>query len=129
MTMVHHLALNCRDRAAVEAFYSHFFGFRRARVFHAGQPNEFVMLRCGGTCLELFDGPPEGSGGEQPVGFKHLAFEIDDLDARHAALTAAGHQPGALIDCGALVPGLRICFLRDPDGNIVELLEGWSDEG
>jgi hypothetical protein len=27
-----------------------------------------------------------------------------------------------------VVPGLRIVFFRDPEGNIIELMEGYRDE-
>ena len=131
-TTVQHLALNCRDRLAQEAFYTRHFGFRRARVFMPGQPGEFVMLRLGAMCIELFGAAglptPEPGGGEQPVGFKHLAFEVADLDAALEALRADGVTPDQVIDAGAHVPGMRICFFRDPEGNILELMEGWQDE-
>jgi glyoxylase I family protein len=31
-----HVALNCRDIAAIERFYTRHFGFRRARVINLG---------------------------------------------------------------------------------------------
>ena len=83
MNAVQHLALNCRDRLAQEKFYTEHFGFKRARVFNPGQPGEFVMLRLGSMCLEFFGvDDKQSTGGEQTVGFKHLAFEVPDLDAR-----------------------------------------------
>jgi len=44
---VQHIALNCRDQVAQERFYGDLFGSERARVFNAGEPDEFVMLRLG----------------------------------------------------------------------------------
>jgi hypothetical protein len=26
------------------------------------------------------------------------------------------------------VPGLKVCFFNDPDGNAIELMEGWEDD-
>jgi glyoxylase I family protein len=124
-----HLAMNCRDRIAQERFYTRHFGFRRARVFHPGQENEFVMLRLGDCCIELFDSPDPGAeAGDQPVGFKHVAFEVDDLDATVAGLQADGVETGDIIDAGGMVGGLRVCFFQDPEGNTLELMEGWHDE-
>lgn len=129
MNAFHHLALNCRDKAASEAFYAKHFGFQRARVFHRDEPNEFVMLRLGHTCLELFSAKEtDAQAGPQPVGCAHFAFEVDDLDAVRSGLAADGVEVGEIIDCNALVPGLRICFFPDPDGNRVELMQGWTDE-
>ena len=131
MVSVQHIGFTCRDVAKQEAFYTKFLGFRRARVFFRGTPDEVVMLRLGSVCIELF--PPGGAdnsarGGEQAIGFKHLAFEVDNMDEKIKELKDAGFQMGEIIDCSELVPGLRICFFNDPDGNSVELMEKWSDE-
>ena len=32
------------------------------------------------------------------------------------------------VDMGAFVKGMRVCWLADPDGNIVELNQGYIDE-
>ena len=131
MNAMQHLAFNCKDRAAQERFYTKHLGFRRARVFNAGTPDEFVMLRLGGTCLELFQAkglPPSAQASEQPVGFKHLAFEVPDIEAKVGEIKAAGIQTPGIIDCSSVVPGLRICFFRDPEGNPIELMQGWSDD-
>lgn len=128
---VQHLALNCRDRIAQEKFYTKHFGSRRARVFNAGQPDEFVMLRLGDACLELFQADSsasDASGGEQRVGFKHLCFEVVDITETVAELKADGMETGPIIDCGHQVPGLKVCFLRDPEGNVIELMQGWQDD-
>jgi len=129
--MVQHMAFNCRDKGRQEEFYRKHFGFRRARVFNAGRPDEFVMLRLGQTCMELFPAPqpkPGARGGEQEVGFKHSCFQVPDIAAKAAELTADGIKTGAIIDCSHQVPGLKVCFLNDPEGNVVELMEGWQDE-
>jgi glyoxylase I family protein len=132
MKSIQHVAFNCRNVSASEAFYSKHFGFRRARVFNPGAPNEFVMLRLEATCIELFQGKGETvsteRGGEQAIGFKHLAFEVPDLEQALEKLRADGIEPEPIIDCGRDVPGLRICFFRDPDGNILELMQGWQDQ-
>ena len=131
MSATHHIALRCRDRKKQEAFYSKYLGFKRARVFNRGKPDEFVMLRLGSTCIELFQAGPDAAhakGGEQPIGFMHLAFEVPDIDKAVSRLHADGFKTDNIIDCSAMVPGLRICFFDDPDGNRLELIQGWSDE-
>jgi glyoxylase I family protein len=131
MPTLQHLALNCIDPKKQEAFYTKHLGFRRVRVFNAGQPNEFAMLRLGGACLEFFKSPvpdPRPAQGESPVGFKHLAIEVEDIEAKIAELNAAGIQTEKLIDCNAAAPGLRVCFFRDPEGNRLEIMENWTDD-
>ncbi|MHC4479674.1 MAG: VOC family protein [Planctomycetota bacterium] len=128
---VQHIGFNCRDKAAQERFYTEHFGFRRVRVLNAGQPDEFVMLRLGQLCMELFQaaaGGPEERAGEQKIGFKHLAFEVPDLAAKVAELKADGIETGPVVDCADLVLGLSVCFFDDPEGNVIELMAGWSDQ-
>jgi glyoxylase I family protein len=126
-----HIAYQCRDRLAQERFYARFFGFRRARVFAAGTEGEFVMLRRGNLWIELFAAapdaqPPQGSG--PASSYLHLALEVDDIERSVAELAGAGHEMGPIVDCGGVTPGLRICFFKDPEGNVIELMQGWRDE-
>ncbi|MGD2174823.1 MAG: VOC family protein [Candidatus Brocadiaceae bacterium] len=128
---VQHVALSCRSRVDQERFYSRHFGFERARVFKAGQPDEFVMLKLGDVRMELFqaeDTSPDDHGGPQKVGFKHMCFGVEDVAAKAAELEADGLEPGPVIDCSDQVPGLKVCFLRDPEQNVIELMEGWRDD-
>jgi glyoxylase I family protein len=132
MNAFNHIALNCRDLAAQEAFYSKHFGFKRSRTFHRGEPNEFFMLKLRSVRLELF--PTDRAktaameGGEQSVGFKHLAFDVPKLEPVLDGLRADGIEPDPIIDVGHIAPGFRIVFFRDPEGNILELMEGYRDE-
>jgi len=129
MAGVQHIAFNCRDREAQEAFYAKHFGFRRVRVFNTGTDGEFVMLRSGPTCLELFSAAAgQAGGGEQAVGFKHVALEVADVPAAVAALNADGIETERIIDCSSLAPGWRVCFFDDPEGNRLELIEGYQDD-
>ena len=131
MKSIQHIALNCTDIKKQENFYTTYFGFRRARVFNKGESNEFIMLRLGSTCIELFksnNSKPDVMGGEQQIGFKHLAFEVSDIEEIVQALHQGGIKTDEIVDCSSVVEGLRVCFFRDPDGNILELMEGYQDE-
>jgi glyoxylase I family protein len=129
---INHVALNCRNVAAQEAFFSKHFGFKRSRTFNAGKPNEFIMLRLGPVRLELFPTDfaktADQKGGEQAIGFKHLAFDVPKLDPSIDALRAAGIEADRVIDFNETIPGCRLAFFRDPEGNIIELMEGYRDE-
>lgn len=127
-----HIAINCWDLAAQEAFYMKIFGMKRSRTFNRGKPDEFFMLKLGAMRLELFHSDREKSAGmqgeEQPIGFKHLAFDVPKLEPVIEALRAEGIEPDKIINCDHVTPGLRIVFFRDPEGNILELMEGYKDE-
>jgi lactoylglutathione lyase len=64
---------------------------------------------------------PDG-GYELGTGYGHIAVTVDDLDATLAALGGKGiepERPPYTVREG----GSRICFVRDPDGYRVELIE------
>ncbi|HEX4140739.1 MAG TPA: VOC family protein [Candidatus Methylacidiphilales bacterium] len=126
-----HIAINCHDKFAQERFYTKHLGFKRCRTFNRGQPNEFFLLRLGSMRLELFTGGKatvNDKGGEQAIGFKHLAFEVPKLEPVLDALLADGVDCDKIIEVPHLAPGARILFFRDPEGNIIELMENYRDE-
>jgi lactoylglutathione lyase len=64
---------------------------------------------------------PEG-GYDVGTGYGHIALTVDDLDETLAALAEKGiepERPPYTVREG----GSRICFVRDPDGYRVELIE------
>ncbi len=128
----HHVAISCKDPIAVERFYTKHFGFTRARVYVPG-PGQVVIIKSGTLAIEIFaataDGPPPvgGAGPEYP-GWRHIAFLVDDLDAKLREMGDEAHLTLGPIDMSGLIPGMRVCWLSDPEGNIVELNQGYVDE-
>jgi len=85
----------------------------------------------GNVCIELFQvaaGNATKRGGEQAVGFRHLAIEVSNIEEAAKRLEGDGIKTEGVKDCGSICPGLKICFFHDPDGNRIELLQGWTDE-
>ena len=60
----------------------------------------------------------------RPAKKAHVAFEVDDLDGLSARCRAAGHEPRP----DGAVDGLRRCFVDDPFGNRLELIEARRGE-
>jgi catechol 2,3-dioxygenase-like lactoylglutathione lyase family enzyme len=56
------------------------------------------------------------------LGFRHIGFKVDRVDPRADVLKNAG-VPFHLDPLDA-EGGVRICFLHDPDGTLLELVEG-----
>jgi glyoxylase I family protein len=128
-----HVALNCRDPLATERFYVRHFGFRRARVIPLGA-EQIVFLKAGSVYLELFQGKglapgtaPEKDGPGYP-GVRHIAFQVTDVEATLAAMGADAHVTLGPLDFGAFIPGWRTAWVTDPDGNIVEISQGYTDQ-
>jgi glyoxylase I family protein len=128
-----HVALNCRDMAVTERFYSRHFGFRRARVIELGS-DKIVFLKSGNMYLELFRAtektpyPQPQNDGPAWCGVRHIAFQVADVDAK---LTEIGAE--AAINLGPLefndfIPGWKTVWVRDPDGNVVEISQGFVDQ-
>ncbi|WNG87243.1 VOC family protein [Mycobacterium sp. ITM-2016-00317] len=82
---------------------------------------EAVYLRNGGVVLQLltFAGhpaPDEPERGMVGAGLTHLSIAVADLAATQAAVTAAGGS--VVADPG----GGFACMVRDPDGQLIELV-------
>jgi glyoxylase I family protein len=128
-----HVAISCKDPIATERFYTRHFGFRRARVIPLGK-EQIVFLRNGGVCLELFqaqgDSPapcPQKDGPTVP-GWRHIAFQVDDVDATVAAMGEEARITLGPLSFDAFIPGWRTVWVADPDGNIVEISQGYTDQ-
>jgi lactoylglutathione lyase len=58
------------------------------------------------------------------TGYNHIALLVDDLDGTLSALAGDGIEPEKPpYRPGGRTEGPRICFVRDPDGYRVELIE------
>jgi glyoxylase I family protein len=134
--LFHHIALTCKDPIAVEHFYTRYFGFRRARVAPLDGGKQIVFIRSGGMYLELFasDDPapvPAGTAdGPHHPGVRHLAFKVDNLEATLALMGDDLKRRITLgpLDFSGFIPGWRTCWLSDPEGNIVEISQGFLDQ-
>lgn len=128
-----HVALNCQDPLATERFYVQHFGFRRARVIPLGA-EQIVFLKSGSMYLELFQGkgdppgPAQEKDGPGHRGIRHIAFQVDDVDATLAAMGADARVTLGPLDFGAFIAGWRTAWVSDPDDNIVEISQGYTDQ-
>jgi catechol 2,3-dioxygenase-like lactoylglutathione lyase family enzyme len=91
-----------------------------------GADIDTAYLRLGGFTLQLVQylaaGGPALELSHHRVGNPHLCIEVDDVDARHAAVTGSGmHHPTPIVDI--MGTGIRSFYVEDPDGLPVELLQ------
>jgi glyoxylase I family protein len=128
-----HMALNCKNMAAIERFYTRYFGFKRARMIPLGD-SKIVFLKCGNMYLELFDAEGDSpaatpqADGHHFLGWRHLAFQVDDVDAKLAELGSDAKITLGPLDFNDFIPGWRTVWLSDPEGNIVEISQGYKDQ-
>jgi lactoylglutathione lyase len=83
--------------------------------------NVFMGLPGDGARLELTYNHGVGSY-EIGTGYGHIAVSVDDLDATLAGLAEQGIEPEKP-PYSVREGGSRLCFVRDPDGYRIELIE------
>ncbi len=83
--------------------------------------NVFMGLPDDGPRLELTHNFGVDSY-ELGTGYNHIAVTVDDLDARLEELKGQGIEPEKP-PYSVREGGSRLCFVRDPDGYRIELIE------
>lgn len=135
---IHHTAISTGDLERSIGFYTRLLGFELINRFDwkrgtdsadavtglEGSAARAAMLKLGNAFLELFefDAPvPRTTDTDRPVcdhGITHLALQVSDLETEYNRLNAAGMR----FHC-APIAGFPAVYGRDPDGNVVELME------
>ncbi len=118
----HHIAIYTRDLARLETFYTQALGFRVARRWDSAG---IVFVDAGGLWLELTrqDAPDDGTQPralDQGVGINHLALQVEHVDQSFQQLVSQGVR---VLAAPADYENVRVAFLADPDGNVLELIE------
>lgn len=101
------VAYYVQDVAAARAFYRDVVGLRPGDLSN----EEWVEFDLGNSTFAL-DGTGEELG-IAPGSSSGAAFEVDDVDAMHRRLAAAGVTVTPVYE----FPPCRACFARDPEGN------------
>ena len=128
-----HVAISCKDPLATERFYSKYFGFKRARVIPLGT-DQIVYLKSAHTYLELFRSkeqapiPPADQDGPWYPGWRHIAFQVDNVDAKLAEMGEDARITLGPLDFDDFISGWRTVWVADPNGNIVEISQGYVDQ-
>jgi glyoxylase I family protein len=128
-----HMAISCKDPLAIERFYTKHFGFKRARVIPLGG-DQIVFLKSGDTYLELFQAKeqapisPADQDGPWYPGWRHIAFQVDNVEAKLAEMGNDVKITLGPLDFDAFIPGWHTVWIADPEGNIVEISQGYVDQ-
>jgi lactoylglutathione lyase len=123
MRMVH-TNVRVRDIDTSLAFYEALGFERRGRLQFEGAYNIYLGLPGDGDTLELTVNEGRAEPYDLGQGYGHVALEVEDLDALLARLAERGIEP----EKPPYAPGgrteYRICFVQDPDGYRIELIDG-----
>lgn len=129
----HHIAIACQDPIAIEKFYTTYFGFHRARVIPLGG-EQIVFIKSNNAYLELFQSkeplpvPRADKDGQWYPGWRHIAFKVDNIDVKLAEIGDAAVITLGPFDFSDFIPGWRTVWISDPEGNIIEISQGYVDE-
>jgi len=120
-----HSMIRVLEEARSLAFYGTAFGLRVAQRLDFDSFTLIYLSNDDSTFeLELTVNKGRTDPYSLGDGYGHLAFSVDDVDATHAALVAAGLAPRKLVDfapAGAVIA--RFFFIADPDGYQIEVLQ------
>jgi glyoxylase I family protein len=137
---IHHTALSTPDAGRLVAFYRDQFGFAVEFDFPWDEDNaEFrrthaapetkgrvVMLARGASRLEIFEyqkpvpRPMDGPRPNADHGVAHFCFEVKEIEQEYRRLRDAGVP---FLSEPVQQAYVKVCYGRDPDGNLFELLE------
>jgi lactoylglutathione lyase len=121
-----HTNMRVRDIDASLRFYEALGFERRGKLDFGSAYNVYLGLPGDGDRLELTVNVGQDDPYDLGSGYGHVAITVDDLDATLARLAEQGIEP----EKPPYGPGgrdeYRICFLADPDGYRIELIDGGS---
>ncbi len=125
------IAISVADLDAETDWYVEKLGFTVERDVNLGDGRIFFRwLTRGNERIELVHSPGATPGAPRPLppahagihGLTHLTLETADLTATKAALSARGVTP--VMDITEVKElGIKVLYLRDPEGNYVEIVE------
>ena len=134
-----HVGLTVADLAAEASWFCDVFGLvseLSVRVEALDLSIEMLIHPGLGYRLELLHRPGSTAGGKPANpgeaalrhGYGHVAFDVTDLDAAYERAVARGARP-VMPPGPSPEAGVRMAFVADPEGNLVELLHRSSPPG
>ncbi|MBQ9555156.1 MAG: VOC family protein [Muribaculaceae bacterium] len=125
LNKVHHIAIICSDYQRSLDFYTRLLGFTVKAENYRPETESFKtdLALNGEYVIELFsfNNPPARVTDPEAAGLRHLAFEVDDIDAAVMELDDLGIAHEAIRTDAST--GKHFVFFFDPDHQPLELYE------
>jgi lactoylglutathione lyase len=118
-----HIHLRSPNPEATARYYERMFGAEVVRTMQQGKPR--IDLKLGG--VDIFIAPVASGDGVNPPpvtpyqGLDHFGLRVSGIDAVVAELKANGAE--FTKEPTTVRPGVRVAFLRGPEGVSIELLD------
>jgi len=103
-------------------------------VIPLGGSDQIVFTKSGNMYLEIFQAKGDSPAGTAQVdgpgypAWRHIAFQVDDVDAKLAEMGEDAKITQGPMSFDAFIPGWKTVWVMDPNGNIVEISQGYTDE-
>jgi catechol 2,3-dioxygenase-like lactoylglutathione lyase family enzyme len=127
----HHVGLSVGNVDAQQRFYRDAFGLtpeQQAEIPRAGV-RMAILHGPNGLRIELVErtGSTEQNfadvyDGASVQGYFHFAVQVADLDTTYDDVLSAGATSVSAPAAATMLPGLRYAYVKDPEGNLIELL-------
>jgi len=122
---IHHIAIICSDYEKSKRFYTEILGFKIEReVYRSERKSYKIDLSLNGLyCIELFSfpNPPKRVSMPESCGLRHIAFQVENIEAAISELNAKNVLAEAVrID---EFTGKKFTFFADPDDLPIEFYE------
>jgi lactoylglutathione lyase len=118
-----HIHLRSPDPEATAAWFERMLGAQVIRGTLQGKPR--IDLKLGGANVFIMPVAPGDPVNPPPAtpyqGLDHFGLAVTGIDAIAAELKSKGAE--FTMEPRTIRPGIRVCFLRGPQGVSVELLE------
>jgi len=125
LNKIHHIAIICSNYEVSKKFYTEILNLTIIKeTFRAERQSYKLDLKVNDIYqVELFSFPDPAARPSRPeaCGLRHLAFEVDDIDAAVRILNAKAVVTEAIRTDE--ITGKRFTFFADPDGLPLELYE------
>jgi lactoylglutathione lyase len=120
-----HVHLKTPDPEEMAQWFEKMLGAEIVRTMPDGKPR--IDVKLGGANIFIAESPDHNAPPEIPYrGLEHFGLLVSGIDAVAAELKAKGVE--FTKEPATVRPGVRICFIRGPQGISIELLEkGYRD--
>lgn len=125
LNKIHHIAIICSDYKKSLDFYKNILGLKVLSENYRGERQSYKtdLALNDEYIIELFSfpNPPDRLTNPEATGLRHLAFEVNDLDASLKELNRLNisHENIRTDE----FTSKRFLFFKDPDGLPIELYE------
>jgi glyoxylase I family protein len=122
---IHHIAIICSDYNTSKHFYTQLLGMEIIREIYREERQSYKLdLSLNGRyVIELFSfpHPPKRVSRPEAAGLRHLAFEVEDINASidYLASKQIASEPLRTDD----YTGKQFIFIQDPDGLPIEFYQ------